>query len=58
MDVAELRFSGDRIDLTHVSPVIFFFDIVYVEKPSAMLIMFIVCNGNPWISCDYMIMNC
>lgn len=55
--ISELCFSRHRVDLTHVSAVIFLFDVVYMEKPGSMLIMFIVCYADPWVSSDYMIMN-
>lgn len=61
MNVSELCFCGDSVDLAHVTSVVFFFDIVYMKEPCTMLIMFIVCNTDPWISGDYMIVygqNC
>lgn len=57
MNITKLCFGGDRVDLTHVSTVIFLFDIVYMEKPCPMLIMFIMCYTDPRVSSDYMIVN-
>lgn len=61
MNIAKLCFRCDSVDLAHVSSVVFFFDIVYVKEPCAMLIMFIMCNTDPWISGDYVVVygqNC
>lgn len=55
--ISKLCFRGDRVDLTHVPTVIFFFNIVYMEEPCSMLIVFIMCNADAWISGDYMIVN-
>lgn len=57
MYVSKLRFGGDRVYLTHVSTMIFFFDVVYMQEPCSMLIMLIVCYTDPWIPSDYMIVN-
>lgn len=57
MNISKLCFCCDRVDLTHVSSVIFFFDIVYMQKPCSMLIVLIMCYTNARISSDYMIVN-
>lgn len=57
MNITELCFGGDRVNLAHVSTMIFLFDIVYMKEPCSMLIMFIMCYTDPWISGDYMIVN-
>lgn len=57
MNISELCFGCDRVDLAHVSSMIFFLDIVYMKKPCSMLIMFIMRYWDPWIPSDYMIVN-
>lgn len=57
MHIAELCFCGDRIDLAHISSFIFFLYVVNMQKPCPMLIVFIMCNADTWISCDYMIVH-
>lgn len=57
MQVTELSFCSDGIDLAHISTSILFFHIVDVQEPSFMFIMFIMSDTNSWIPCNHMIMN-
>lgn len=40
-----------------MSTFILFLDVAYVKIPCFMLIVFIMCYADSWISGDYMIMN-
>lgn len=39
MQIAKLCFRLDRIDLAHVTSLVFLLDVIYVQKPCAVLIV-------------------
>lgn len=56
MQIAKLCFGRNRIYLAHVPSMILFFHIIDVQKPCAMLVVFVVCHTDARISRDHMIM--
>lgn len=48
-------FGGDSVDLTHIASFVLLLDIVDVQIPTAMAIMFVVRHTDAWIACYHVI---
>lgn len=56
VQISELSFSRDCVDLTHVPSLVLFVDIVNVKIPRPVLVVFVVSHADTWISSYHMIM--
>lgn len=57
MQISELGFRRHRINLAHVPSLILFVDIIYVQIPRSMFVVFVMGHTDPRIPCDHMIMH-
>lgn len=57
MQISELCFGRHRIYLAHVTSMVLLFHIIDVQKPRAMLVVFVVCHTDARIPRDHMIVH-
>lgn len=55
MQITELCLRCDGVYLAHVASAILLLDVVDVEEPCAMLVVFIVCHTDAWVPGDHVI---